>query len=258
MSSRISFEQVENTLFKVPRYLFEQSSDIFRDMFLLPLTDDLVPDGSSDEQPLRLEAIRQADFQRLLKAMKFPPSPSITPSDPLFREPKSKQRRLPSKDAYDELMIWSDWASVLELSCMWQMPMIQAEAIRNILGFDVNSAEWKSLLKLSTKLEVTEIRDRAIENLSGVLQPVEMIEVGIDCAVRSLLFAGYKRLVEGQGGISEEDEKRLGHKTTSRLFRMRDQFLQDKYYSIRAPWIFIKEEIEKVFAEELREVGICK
>jgi hypothetical protein len=250
---------VENTLFKLPRYFFEQSSDIFRHMFLLPVTDDVVPDGSSDEQPLHLEGIRRTDFQRLLKAMKFPPSPSGTTSDLSFGDAKSKPHRLPSKGEYDELKLWSDWASVLELSWMWQMPKIQVEAIKNILGFGVNGAEWKSLLKLSTRLEITEIRNRAIKNLADVLQPVELIEVGIDCGVRSLLFAGYKRLVEVEGGISEEDEKRLGYKTTSALFRIRDQFLQYKYHLI--PWIGnnninrVTEDIERVFAEELKEAG---
>jgi hypothetical protein len=65
---------VEDTLFKLPRYLFEESSDVFRDMFQLPAPEGIPPDGSSDEQPLVLEGIRKADFRLLLEALKFPRS----------------------------------------------------------------------------------------------------------------------------------------------------------------------------------------
>ena len=64
--------QVEDTLFKLPRCLFEESSEVFRDMFLLPSPEDVSCDGSSDEQPLFLEGVRKAHFRQLLKAMKFP------------------------------------------------------------------------------------------------------------------------------------------------------------------------------------------
>ena len=68
--------QVEDTLFKLPRHLFEESSDVFRDMFLLPAPEGVSPDGCSDEQPLVLEGVRKADFRRLLEALKFPVSRS--------------------------------------------------------------------------------------------------------------------------------------------------------------------------------------
>jgi hypothetical protein len=67
---------VEDTLFKLPRYLFEETSEVFHDMFLLPTPEDIPCDGSSDEQPLVLEGVREADFRMLVKAMKFPPSRS--------------------------------------------------------------------------------------------------------------------------------------------------------------------------------------
>lgn len=64
--------QVENTLFRVPRYYFEQESDVFRDMFQFPVAEGAVPDGCSDEQPLRLDGIKKEDFRQLLRVM-FPP-----------------------------------------------------------------------------------------------------------------------------------------------------------------------------------------
>jgi hypothetical protein len=63
--------QVENTLFRVPRHHFEQESEVFRDMFQLPIAEDTTPDGCSDEQPLRLDGILKQDFRQLLRVM-FP------------------------------------------------------------------------------------------------------------------------------------------------------------------------------------------
>ncbi|KIM85889.1 hypothetical protein PILCRDRAFT_65474, partial [Piloderma croceum F 1598] len=98
---------VQNTLFKLPRYLLEESSEIFRDMFLLPTTEGVSCDGSSDEQPLILEGVRKEHFRLLLKAMKFP---------------VEFASRLP--------MLWNEWAAVLELSCMWQMVKIRENTIQ--------------------------------------------------------------------------------------------------------------------------------
>jgi hypothetical protein len=62
---------VEDTLFRVPRRYFEQESEVFHDMFRLPVAEDAIPDGCSDEQPLRLDGILKEDFRQLLRVM-FP------------------------------------------------------------------------------------------------------------------------------------------------------------------------------------------
>ena len=59
---------MENYFFKVPRHHFE-SSEIFRDMFQLPIAEGVQPDGFSKEQPLRLGGIKKGDFQQLLRIM---------------------------------------------------------------------------------------------------------------------------------------------------------------------------------------------
>jgi hypothetical protein len=63
--------EVEGTLFCVPRHHFIEQSEVFRDMFELPVATDTVPDGLSDEQPLQLEGVSEADFRQLLRLM-FP------------------------------------------------------------------------------------------------------------------------------------------------------------------------------------------
>ena len=63
--------QVEDQLFKVPRRNFAIESEIFSDMFQLPVptTAGHSLDGSSDDQPLRLDGIKKSDFVQLLRVM---------------------------------------------------------------------------------------------------------------------------------------------------------------------------------------------
>jgi hypothetical protein len=164
-----------------------------------------------------------------------------------------KSQILPSKKP----MPWNEWASVLELSCMWQMAKVRNLAIKAILEHRGSADDQKALLRLSTKLGITEIRDSAIQALSGALQPIERVQFGIECQVKEWLFEGYKQLVEG--GISIDQEGRLGWKTTSKLFRIREQYLQAmKSYSYNANGIMrassiAVHQIQQVFAEELKD-----
>jgi hypothetical protein len=60
--------QVEDILFKVPRSYFE-NSDMFRETYLMGPQGAEVPDGLTDQQPLRLDGVDAAEFKCLLKAM---------------------------------------------------------------------------------------------------------------------------------------------------------------------------------------------
>lgn len=60
---------MEGVLFKVPRRYFEQDSAVFRAMFQLPVPESAIPDGMSDQQPLRLDGIAKKDFRQLLRTM---------------------------------------------------------------------------------------------------------------------------------------------------------------------------------------------
>ncbi|KAF8216988.1 hypothetical protein K438DRAFT_1704114 [Mycena galopus ATCC 62051] len=89
--------KVEARIFKVPRYHFEHSSEIFATTFTLPVVDGA--EGDSDENPVILEGISRVDFQALLKVL----------------YPLSCGRDIPqiltmSKD---------EWISVLKLSTQW-------------------------------------------------------------------------------------------------------------------------------------------
>ena len=60
--------QVEDTLFKVPRYGFEPSG-IFAAIFTLPSGDNKIAEGHSDENPFKLEGITKLDFTRFLRCL---------------------------------------------------------------------------------------------------------------------------------------------------------------------------------------------
>jgi BTB/POZ domain len=61
--------QVEDQLFKVPRYHFARHSEIFEATFSLPQSAGSDPEGSTDSAPIRLEAVDKGDFQTLLEVM---------------------------------------------------------------------------------------------------------------------------------------------------------------------------------------------
>ncbi|KAJ6581980.1 hypothetical protein B0H19DRAFT_929537, partial [Mycena capillaripes] len=108
---------VEDRLFKVPRYHFERS-EIFADAFMLPKPTGAAhtAEGTSDQNPVRLEGISSVDFGRLLKAL-YPlenPVPSM------------------SKDC---------WISVLKLSTMWRLLEIRARAVQCLGPMVSNTAE---------------------------------------------------------------------------------------------------------------------
>jgi len=65
--SHITFK-VESTLFRVPRYVFEDSSDVIRDMFLFP-SGTQAAEGLNDENPITLQETSSWDFKQLLRAL---------------------------------------------------------------------------------------------------------------------------------------------------------------------------------------------
>ncbi|KZP26170.1 hypothetical protein FIBSPDRAFT_732744 [Athelia psychrophila] len=107
--------QVENTLFKVPRYKFERGSTVFKDMFEIPAAD--TQEGRDDANPIKLESIKKLDFQRFLMAML--PDYALEPID----------------------MGHDEWISVLKLSTLWEFSELRREAISNLDGMKVEHAD---------------------------------------------------------------------------------------------------------------------
>jgi len=190
---------VEGCLFKLPRAPFERNSEVFQDMFGLPVPENTVTDGSSDENPLRLDGVKKADFRQLLKVM-FPRFP----------------REL-------DTLTWQEWFSVLKLAMMWRMDEIMRLAVEKILILPTTAKEWVVVLRCSTLWRVSEIREKAKTELDRSLQPMDRVLLARECQIADWLSLGYRELVERSETISEADDERLGSSTVLKLFRMRDR-----------------------------------
>ena len=160
-------------------------------------------------------------------------------------------------------MSWNEWASALELSCMWEMAKVRETAVQEILLLHEQAGIecQKVLLKLSNKLGISEIRNAVVQALSGALGSVDRIQLGTEFQVDRWLLEGYKQLVLAKEGISAEDEERLGWKTTSKLFRLRDAYLLQTQYMrgystyFQAFDYIVTPLILEAFAEELESAA---
>ncbi|KAM6489456.1 hypothetical protein JOM56_015089 [Amanita muscaria] len=99
--------RVEDQLFKVPRRMFVQHSQVFRDMFDIPIPAGTEPDGCSDEQPLILETIEKKDFIPLLRCLYPPQFQRVTGHD----------------------FSLDEWKSVLKLANLYEMTDVKDFAV---------------------------------------------------------------------------------------------------------------------------------
>lgn len=65
----LNLKQVQNTLFRVPFEVFETRSEVFRDMFSLPVGAVTATNGKSDDSPIVLEGVEAKDFKALLRLL---------------------------------------------------------------------------------------------------------------------------------------------------------------------------------------------
>jgi hypothetical protein len=121
------------------------------------------------------------------------------------------------------------WVSVLKLSNMWSMTLIQDLALKQISAkiCDSRSNEWIAALGTATQLRMQELRNIAIEKLEGKIGPVEKVNLAIRYSVKPWLIQGYRELVMRADGISAEEERQLGVRRTSNLFRLRHRRLEN-------------------------------
>jgi len=114
---------VEGCLFKVPRTYFERDSEVFCGLFQLPVAQNVPVDGSNDQQPLRLEGIKEDDFRQLLKVM------------------------YPRHAGQQDAMSSTEWTSVLKLSTMWSFDDLRDLAILNMSQLSIDPIERAALAK---------------------------------------------------------------------------------------------------------------
>lgn len=146
---------VEDYLFRVPRDTLESQSDVFRDLFLLPIQADGA-EGCSDTNPIVLEGIQREEFQSLMKVL----------------YPMPFTRLSPSPDALPATL--EEWIGILKLSKMWSFTRVQEFAIQQMepmvamrpldkvaLAQDYGITEWlvSGLLQLARREEPIGLAD---------------------------------------------------------------------------------------------------
>ncbi|KAK7024962.1 hypothetical protein R3P38DRAFT_2951960 [Favolaschia claudopus] len=94
--------KVEDRIFNVPRYHFERTSEVFRDMFALPAGDDPNIEGQCDERPIILEGITSCEFEQLLKVLYPLDLPGVMSA------------------GLGNWMSKEEWIAVLKLSTLWR------------------------------------------------------------------------------------------------------------------------------------------
>ncbi|KAG2141266.1 hypothetical protein DEU56DRAFT_885326 [Suillus clintonianus] len=179
---------VEDCLFRVPRDTLEAQSDIFRDLFLLPVDADKA-EGDSDTNPIVLEGILKEEFQSLMKVLYPMPFTRLTPS------PDGLPATL------------EEWTGILKLSRMWGFTSIQEFAIQQMepilatrpldkvaLAQDYGVTEWlvPGLLQLARREEP--------------VGPEDVRKLGLDTAlkladVEDCLFRVPRDMLESQSDV---------------------------------------------------------
>ncbi|KAF8331243.1 hypothetical protein F5887DRAFT_218845 [Amanita rubescens] len=166
--------QVEDQLFKVPRHLFVKLSQVFRDMFELPVPEGVEADGSSDKQPLVLEGIEKKDFVPLLRCLyplQFPVNPSMN-------------------------FTLKEWQSVLKLTSLYEMTQVKKFAIEKMntllitlpalqihLAKTYDIREWLApgFLRLAHRIKPLDEEDAGLVGLSDSFKICALREKGKRC-----------------------------------------------------------------------------
>jgi hypothetical protein len=145
----------------------------------------------------------------------------------------------------------AEWTSVLKLSAMWQMDRLRKIVVEKMskLTVTVTAEEWVAVLDMSVLHQLSDARALAIERLSrpGNIAGVDKILLARKHKIESWLWDGYQEVVIRDQCFSDEEEDRLGWKTVSKLYRVRDRYFR---YSED-----IRAHIGKAFEAELREMG---
>src|ERR1700729_3664889 len=80
----------------------------------------------------------------------------------------------------EEDMSWMEWTSVLKLSQMWKMKLINDLGLQKIPGRIHNLDQWIAALKISTQFRIQGLREIAIEELTNKLNSLNKVELAIE------------------------------------------------------------------------------
>ncbi|KAK7044820.1 hypothetical protein R3P38DRAFT_3308623 [Favolaschia claudopus] len=160
--------KVEDCIFKVPRYHFEHSSDIFAQMFTFPSRTDVPCEGQTDENPVVLGGIHTAEFEALLNVL-YP-------------------LNYPTLLSNEEGPNWNtkeDWISVLKLATRWNFLAARKSAIDRLRASgDIDDIE---LILLARQYDIADWLRAGYTNLAQRAERIseeEAQKIGWDTAYR--------------------------------------------------------------------------
>ncbi|PFH47360.1 hypothetical protein AMATHDRAFT_152243, partial [Amanita thiersii Skay4041] len=160
---------VENRLFKVPKHMFVQESQLFQTMLSLPVPAGTPADGSSDARPLKLDGVKAVEFMHLLRCL-YP------------------GRHRDSANADDALLpekVLQEWLAVFKLAVMWEMDVIKTKAIRELTPLLTNKPTLQ--VKLAVESQVEEWLVPGLNKLVQREEPIDREDVnmiGLDFALK--------------------------------------------------------------------------
>ncbi|EIW80456.1 hypothetical protein CONPUDRAFT_56949, partial [Coniophora puteana RWD-64-598 SS2] len=154
--------QVESTLFRVPRGVLAEHSEVFQGMFSLP-SGGIFAEGMSDENPIFLRDIVSQDFKSLLKVL-------------LSRLVNESGDNLPSSI--------EEWTSVLKLSHLWGMEDISSLAVEKMSAFAIDPVDKAAL---AVQYDVKAWLTPALNNIARREKPLtkeDVDKLGLDFVLK--------------------------------------------------------------------------
>lgn len=113
---------------------------------------------------------------------------------------------------------------------MWLIDSLRKEAVTHITHPPKTPDEWSTILRWSTEKRIPDARATAIQYLSSSkLREIQKVQLARECNIADWLVDSYSELVRRDAEIEEDEENLLGRETTSKLFRIRDKYLQARY-----------------------------
>ncbi|KAI6106215.1 hypothetical protein EV401DRAFT_2060475 [Pisolithus croceorrhizus] len=164
---------VEDSLFKVPREPFEKESEVFCDMFSLRQGSSVVVEGTSDENPIRIDRTSKDDFEQLLKALLHRLAVDCSRQS---IEVFGSQANLPHG--------FEQWTSVLKLSTAWNFERLRQAAIDALTESGIGAVDRAVL---SQRYYIKNWLLPALNELARRPEPITLEEarrMGVDIALK--------------------------------------------------------------------------
>jgi len=195
--------QVEDTLYRLPRHYLERESEVLRDIFRSSEATRTVKD-CDDRKTWVLDGVSKPDFEQLLRVL------------------------FPTEVLVEERLTVFQWASVLDLSASWCMRRVAAIALKEMSEIGTTDCrQWEAVLDVCNKHRpmLPEARIMAIRRISSTNPfPVAGVRMGRRYKVASLFRDNLQKLVQRNSYFTDEEEDGLGFKTTSKLYRIREDY----------------------------------